>query len=494
MPGPADPTERAQRAVEERLEELGDPEGAPANPAGTLAVGSGAGVPDAPASGRYSPGTSREIWRLAWPVMLSQGLAALVALVDVAMVGRLGPEAQAAVGYAVQLFFVSQSALFALSFACVAVMARAIGAGNAADSRRAFAASLFLALGAALVLSGLMLLAPETLLGWLSASPEVVALCIPYLQYLMVSAVLMGVSLTIESGLRANKDTRTPLRITVVVTVVKIALNVLLIFGVAGFPEMGVAGAGLATLGAQVVALGLFAGAIASSPRDGPTGLRRRDLNGMGRLFPELIRIAIPGVGERLVMNAAMISYFAFIGTYGTVAAATYTIGIRILSLSWIPGIGFQGAVATLVGQALGAGDRAAVLRTGKVAVVMALGVAVVLGAVAAGAHAPIARAFTTDPGTIAALGPFLLFLAAAQPMLQVHFTLAGVHRGAGDTWTPLVAATVGNWGFRVPLAFVLARVFEVELAWLWAPILFDHAVRALWLGRSFRRRDWMGC
>ena len=50
---------------------------------------------------------------------------------------------------------------------------------------------------------------------------------------------------------------------------------------------------------------------------------------------------------------------------------------------------------------------------------------------------------FTDDRATIAALGPFLLCLAISQPMLQLHFTLAGVHRGAGDTWTPLIAATV---------------------------------------------------
>ncbi|MCP5069299.1 MAG: MATE family efflux transporter [bacterium] len=489
MPRPSDPTERAQHAVEEQLEELGDPEGAPANPTGTLAVGSGAGVLAEPLPHEGSPGTTREIWHLAWPVMLSQGLAALVALVDVAMVGRLGPEAQAAVGYAVQLFFVSQSALFALSFACVAVMARAIGAGKPEESRQAFAASLILALGAALLLSGLILVAPRPLLGWLSASPEVIELCIPYLHYLMASAVLMGVCLTIESGLRANKDTRTPLRITLVVTVVKILLNALLIFGLAGFPEMGVAGAGLATLIAQCVALVLFTGAIARSPQDGPTGLRRRDLDGMSRLFPELIRISIPGVGERLVMNAAMISYFAFIGTYGTVAAATYTIGIRILSFSWIPGIGYSQAVATLVGQALGAKDPATATRATARAAVLAVVTAIAMGAVGALARKPLAEIFTVDAETVATLGPFMLCLALAQPVMQLHFTLAGAFRGAGDTWTPLVAAVIGNWIFRVPLAYLAAVVLDGPLLWIWLVLILDHLTRAIWLSVSYLRR-----
>ena len=372
------PTDRAQREVEGRFEELGDPEGSPANPTGTLAVGATA----APIPGGRA--STREIWRLAWPVMLSQGLAALVALVDVAMVGRIGPVAQAAVGYAVQLFFVSQSALFALSFACVALMARAIGAGRPDEARSAFAASLVLSLGAGALLTAAMLAAPERLLAWISAEPAVIELCIPYLRYLMGSAVLMALCLTVESALRANRDTRTPLRITLVLATVKLVLNPLLIFGLAGFPSFGVEGAGIATLIAQVVGVVLFLGVIRRRPADGPLGVRRRDLRGMGRHMRELIRISIPGVGERLIMNVAMISYFAFIGGYGTVAAAAYTIGIRILSFSWIPGIGYSQAVATLVGQSLGAEDEEGARAAGWLAAKLAVATALVMGAVGA--------------------------------------------------------------------------------------------------------------
>jgi hypothetical protein len=87
-------------------------------------------------------GSRREIWRLSWPVMLSQVLVTLVGLVDIAMVGRIGPKAQAAVGYASQFFALAQSALFAIGFACVAVMARAIGGRDLARARAALAGSL----------------------------------------------------------------------------------------------------------------------------------------------------------------------------------------------------------------------------------------------------------------------------------------------------------------------------------------------------------------
>jgi Na+-driven multidrug efflux pump len=106
-------------------------------------------------------------------------------------------------------------------------------------------------------------------------------------------------------------------------------------------------------------------------------------------------------------------------------------------------------------------------------------------------ARTPLARAFTSDAETIAALGPFLLCLALSQPFLQGHFALGGAHRGAGDTWTPFVASALSNWALRVPLAGLLAVVLQRDLVWIWYVLMLDHAVRAAWLARSFRRGGW---
>ncbi len=479
----------AAREVEGHVEELVDPEGSPANPSGTLALGA---TPEAVGRAEAVDSTG-EIWRLAWPVMLSMTLASVVGIADIAMVGRLGASAQAAVGYAAQLFFLAQSALFALSFACVALMARAIGGRRPAEARRALAASLVVSVGASLVLLVGIAAYPQPLLARLSASPEVIALCVPYLRLLMASTVLLSVCLTLESAFRADRDTKTPMRITLVVTSTKLGLNVLLIFGAPslGVPAFSVAGAGLATLLAQCVALVLFVTVTRRKPADAATTLRLRDFQGLSPYFRPLVRIALPGVGERIVMNLAMLTYFAFIGTYGTVAAAAYTIGIRILSFSWIPGTGYSQAVATLVGQALGAGDAARARRSGWRAARLALATAVAMGAVGALVREPLAALFTVDRETVAALGPFMLCLALAQPAMQLHFTLAGAFRGAGDTLTPLYAAFVGNWLFRVPLAFLAANVWDLPLIWIWMTLILDHVARAAWLLWSFVRGRW---
>ena len=131
--------------------DIEDPEGAPALPSGSLAATASAALEDSPPRVRIEDSTAA-IWRLAWPVTTSLVLVSAVNLVDVVMVGRLGPAALAAVGYATQFHFLSQSVLFAVGFACVALMARAIGAGDLERARHALAASLVMAVATALVI------------------------------------------------------------------------------------------------------------------------------------------------------------------------------------------------------------------------------------------------------------------------------------------------------------------------------------------------------
>ncbi len=465
-----------------------DPEFSPQNASGTLAAA--AAFVSEPYERSARPGVL-ELLRLSWPVMLSQFQNTAVALADIAMVGRLGAHDVAAVGYATQFFFMTQSSLFAVGFACVALMARAIGAGDYARARASLAASLWVGVATAAVVCSAALIAPRTILGWLSAEPEVIELTVPYMRLVLSSSLLLAVSLVLENGLRADKDTFTPMLVAWLVAGVKLGMSVLLIFGYGGFPRLELVGAGVATMISQLVGLVAFVAVIARRPNTSPVAIRFRDLTNGLPLFGSVLRIAAPGVAERLVLNLALLSYFAILGGYGTVAVAAYTLGVRAVSFSWIPGTGFAAAVATLVGQALGRGDEQGATVIGRRAVAVALWTAVVLGSIAAYLREPIANALTTDAATVAVLSPLLLSIAVAQPMLQTHFTLAGIFRGAGNNWTPLVSVTVGNGGVRVPLAVLFAKVLHTDIVWVWAALVVDHVARAIWLGIGFRNGSW---
>ncbi|UCE85945.1 MAG: polysaccharide biosynthesis C-terminal domain-containing protein, partial [Deltaproteobacteria bacterium] len=273
---------------------MSEGEASPALPSAALASRA---LPPSETRGRVRHDSYRQIWGLSWPVMLSLVLASAVGLIDLAMVGRLGRDALAATGYATQFFFLAQASLFAVGFACVALMARAIGARDAARARQAMAASVIVALATSVVIAGVVSVFARPILALLGATPDIVELTTPYLRLLMLSSVLLAISLTLESALRADKDTVTPMWISLAVTVAKIALNAVLIFGYLGFPRLELVGAGLATVGSQVVALLLFCGVLARARDDSPIALRLGSIRTCVALFRDVIRLALPGVG-----------------------------------------------------------------------------------------------------------------------------------------------------------------------------------------------------
>jgi putative MATE family efflux protein len=496
---PAEARESLAQAAETATAELGspgDPEIGPPVPASALAANAISPTTNSTSTSAAS-GSTREILRLAWPVVASQVLLNLTGLIDRMMIGRLAEDGSAAVplaavGYATQLFHLIHSTLFAVGLACVALMARSIGAQDSQSARHAFAGSVQISAIVTFVYAFFLFVFSEDALSILGAEPSVVELAAPYLKLTVSASLLLSFTLIFESALRANRDMRTPMFIALVVTAAKLALNAVLIFGLLGAPRLELIGAGLATAISQAIGLILFVVVLMRLPRDAPTALRPRDLFQKNPITREVIRIAVPGVIERIVLNMGLLSYFWVLSHYyGTLAVATYTVGVSLLSFSWIPGTGYAQACATVVGQALGSGERNVAIRAGQRSVGLAIATAIPLGLLFAWFRIPLAELFTSDRTVILALSPFMLALALAQPFLQMHFTLGGAHKGAGDTITPLFAALVGNWVIRVPVAVLIGAVLELDVVWIWATLIFDHIARAAWLGVSFLRGRW---
>ena len=429
---------------------------------------------------------------MAWPVVAVFLMTNAVELVDIAIVGRLGQASVAAVGYAAQCAQLLRTLLISVGAGCLALVARSVGARDPARARKVLSASTLVSLLIAGLGVTLGLAVPEQLLSALHAEPEVIRLSVPYFKLSLVATLVFAVSTILESAQRENRNMRTPLVVALVASSVKVVLSFVLIFGLLGAPALGLRGAAAATLIAEVLALSLFWFAGRKGQREGHALLPARIA--LGDLFEQargVLRVSLPAVGERLVMSLALLVYFAILASYGTSTIAAYAIGVRLLAFSWLPGIGFGAAAATLVGQALGGHDAAGARRAGWRSMQLALIVMAGLGLLCAFGSGALARLFTDDASVIEQLMPFLLMLALAQPFMGVHFTLSGALRGAGDTRTPLLGATVGNWALRIPLAWLMASVLHGPALWAWAALVFDHVLRAIWYVLSFRGSRW---
>ena len=414
---------------------------------------------------------------------------ATVGLADTLMVGRLGADAVAAVGVGTQILGSVSVVTMAVGTGTMALVARHIGAGETRLARRVTGQSIVAALGLGCLAILPVLAWPETVVRLFGVTPAVVAQSVAFTRVVMLAIPGGAVLFVVGSALRAAGDTRTPLAIGLVVNVVNIALNYVFIFGGLGVPALGVRGSALAS--AVAFTLGSAIGLVLLGR--GPLRLRvtAADLRPDRRILARLARIGVPSGVEHLAMQIGFLVYLVFASRHGTAAVAAYFIGVRILALSFLPGLGFATAAAALVGQSLGAGDPRRAEQAGIAATRMAVVMMSTMGLVLIGFATPIARLFVDDAAVIADTRSFIYTLALCQPLMAIDYTLGGALRGAGDTRFALAAMFAGLFGFRLVFAWVVTHVFALATPWLWAALIGDYAVRACLKTWRFRGGAW---
>jgi putative MATE family efflux protein len=429
------------------------------------------------------------VWSLAWPSMALYALHALVGIVDFAFVASLGSQAVAAVGVAMQIHFFVFAVLAAITTGTLAVVARESGAGRWQEAGRATRASVLLsaALGALLTAC-----APwsRELVALLGVEGEVAELGGSCLAILLWFNVPFAIEIALSMALRGAGDVRTPLAVGVFANALNVVLCYALVFGRFGFPELGAIGSavagGVAFCAGALALLGLWGwGALALPARvAGPS------------LTPatswRLLRIGLPTAAEQIAFQLGLLIFLAIIALYGTPAVSAYLIGVRILSLCFVPGLGFSTAAATLVGQRLGASRPDLAARLAWRACLLAI---LVMGGVglSIGLAAPrLAQLFgAVGPETLALAVVFIYVLGAAQPLMAVEFAIGGALRGAGDTRFPLYAILIGLFAFRLGAAIAIARPLFDGVTAVWLCLLADYAVKALLLSLRFASGRW---
>jgi putative MATE family efflux protein len=437
------------------------------------------------------------IWPLAGPTMLSFALQAAVGFVSTIIVARLGsvdaPEvgrnAVAAASIAGQVHFVAFAVLAAVTIGTTALVARSVGAGDWREADRVLRCSTLA--GAALA-AAMMLAAPfaEQLVAAFGVAPEVARLGGEYLRTLLWFNVPMAVGLVLSSGLRGAGDVRTPLAIGALVNVVNVAAHYALVFGHWGAPRLETAGSALATglsfaLGALLY-LWLWQRndlAVERGPwLDGLSGERMR----------RILRIGLPTAIEQFVWQIGLFLFLRIVAGFGTEPVAAYMIGVRILSFSFVPGLGFATAASTLVGQHLGAGEPRLATRSGWRCGAAAVGVMASAGLAICLLAPTIASWFgATGSETVRLTVLFIYILGAAQPLMAIEYAIGGALRGAGDTRFPLFAILTGLFCFRLAGAALVRFVFDGGVVAVWSCLLADYAVKSALLAWRFASGRW---
>lgn len=441
-----------------------------------------------------------EIFRLALPAALQNLLHVAVLFVDTKMVAWYAagdPVELAALGLAGPLVW-SVTVIFSVtSIGATAVVARRIGEGSDREAARATSTALLMGGAVGALVSVIGLFASSSIIDFFVAfgeNPEGSRARVPaigYLGWILVLFPFKAVAMHGEAALRGAGDTRSPLFAGVLGNLANVTGNAIFIFGLAGAPELGVAGAGLGTaLGGVVECLAVIW--VLTCGWRSRLRLSGRERMGFDPRWGRAIgAVSFPALIDALVFHSGFLVYQLAIYKLSEAAIAAHRVAITLESVAFMPAVGFSVSAASLSGRLLGAGQPELAARAARdnlrtaVAVLLPVAVAVFLCADS------LARFFSDSPEVWPLAALCLRISAGEIPFLVATTALTGTLRGAGATRDPVYVTLLGTWFIRVPLAWALGVGTEWGLAGIWWATLVDWFVRACLLAWLVRRGTW---
>ena len=399
---------------------------------------------------------------LAWPLVLGNLLQTFYNLADMFWVGRVSPEAVAAVSLMFPLSWMFVSTAMGITAATIALVSQYVGAGEdrRADHVVAQTVLLTLAVSTALAVAGLAVRRP--LLSLIGARGQVFTEALAYIEVIFLALPFTFFFFAFRASLQGAGDTRTAMWLMVLSAGANVVLDPFLILGWGPFPEWGTFGAGVATFLSRgaAVALGL------AVLLHGGFGVRLhlRDLRPDPTVLGKLVDVGTPATVDGWARSFAAVAMAGLVARFGPAATAAYGVGTRLMSVTWSVAGAVGQATATGVGQNLGAGtpDRAA--RVTFVATAGTMGLLVAATVVVVAFPAAAIRVFVADADVVREGVGFLRIVAPSWAFFGGVMAIQGAFRGAGHTKVAMALSFLSRWILRVPVALVLAFAWTVTL------------------------------
>jgi len=417
------------------------------------------------------------IWALAWPTMLEQLMQTAVQYVDTAMVGVLGTQATAAVGATTTVNWLINSSISALSIGFLAFIAKTIGAKEQEKAKRAVAQAVLIVLIVGIFFTIVTVALHRQVPVWMQVDKNIQGMASKYFLILYLSMLPKTASIILGTVLRAAGDTKTPMKVGILMNLINIVLNFFFIYDSRTISVFGtnlwVPGAGLGVLGAAAAsAIAVAVGGLCITmilwrhQTVSPKG--QKLLPDMQILKPCLV-VALPNMLQRFGTSLGYVAFAAMINSLGEVSTAAHTIANTVESLFYIPGYGMQTAAATLAGNAYGAGDSPYMKRLAKMFIPLEVILMTISGAALFVTAPALMGLFSKSPEVIRLGATVLRMVAVSEPFYGYSIIVEGFMMGVGKTKLPFFINIIGMWGIRIVGTFICIKFFSMGLISAWA-------------------------
>jgi len=441
----------------------------------------------------YTQGSIRKaVFMLAIPMMLEMAMESVFAVVDLYFVGHLEDSSHAiqTVGLTESVLTIIYSLAIGMSMAATAMVARRVGEKNPEAAAHAGVQVMIVAIVITVVLSIVGFIFAADILRIMGGSEDVVDKGVPFVRIMMGSSTIIMLLFLINGIFRGAGNAAIAMKSLVIANICNCLLCPLFINGLGPVPAFGLTGAAMATaigrgIGVTYQLYHLFKG-------NGQLRILRDHWTPDMTIIRSVLKIATPAIFQFVIASCSWIFLARLVAqTGGDHGSAGYQTALRLMMFFMLPAWGLSNAAATLVGQNLGAQqlDRAeeSVMKTMKYNVIFMIIVTLVFLLIG-----NWLVAFFTNDEAVKAMGTRAIrIMSAGYLFYGIGMVLINAFNGAGDTWTPTYVNLFGFWAFQIPLAYLLAKYYELGPTGVFIAVPVAETVITIASFILFKRGKW---
>lgn len=431
----------------------------------------------------------KEIVRLALPIALQQFMTALVGACDAIMLGKLSQDAMSAVSLATQVTFVFNLFMFAFMAGENMFVAQYYGKGDYTGISQVFSLVTKICGCIAVVFLAGTLFFPEQLMRILTNEETLIVLGSEYLRVIGISYVFSGIAQIFLAIMKNCGAVNMSTLINGGMVILNIALNAVFIFGLSGFPKMGIKGAALATVLATVVQFLWSVGYVLCRIRAVKFSLRSCEKKLFGRFWQKTVPLLI----NNLAWGIGFSMYSVIMGHLGTDAVAANGIAniSKNLVVCFCLGLGNAGSI--IVGNRLGADRLQEAKEVGETLTKTAIIAGIVSGLVLIALSPFITKMVDLTPTARGYLQKMLLISSYYIAGKSVNcMTIGGIFAAGGDSKFGMLCDSVTLWCIIVPLGCICAFILKLPVMVVYFVLNLDEIIKLPVVYKHYKKYKWI--
>ncbi len=427
--------------------------------------------------------------KLALPIIAGQLSQILISLADTTMVGHYDSQSLAASSLANALFFTIYIVGVGITIGLTPPVASSFAAGDIKACKKYFKHGIVLYTMIGFLIF-LIVYVSAFFLENMGQQPEVVVLARPYLQILGASAFFMLVFQAIKQFMHGLSHAKEPMFIEFGEAILNVFLNYLLIFGNWGFPEMGLLGAGIATVMARMVGCIALIILFVNSPRF-KVYLQSIQWKVFSvKEFKYLLKLGIPiGLSMLFEMSAFAMSN-VMMGWIDSNTLAAHQIALNIASVTFLVAQGISAATAVRTANQLGLKNTQELRMAGKAGMLINLMFMAACVLLISIFYQVLPVLYVNDVEVQKIASTLLIVAALFQLSDGLQVACMGALRGITDVRVPTLITLFAYWGIGIPLGYVLCFVLEMGAVGIWFSLFIALTAAAILLTMRFLSRS----